>query len=217
MLALHLRLISPNSEFASSCSPNHTCTGSRTETTGASLRGTLHFYVKIQWRSFIGNGIQAVRPSFLVLTLHKGSSDPLCIDLAMLPSLRHLSIALEPMYSHSDVLGNIPEALDLAAPGNVIESVEIGIQLSVDNANRSLTCEPGKGLWMQLDARLTSTLKFRCLEKAEIILFLKRDRQSIANAERYRDLLMLQFPLLLERGCGVFRVVNCEGELYFFD
>lgn len=135
----------------------------------------------------------------------------------MLPSLRHLSIALEPMYSHSDVLGNIPEALDLAAPGNVIESVEIGIQLSVDNANRSLTCEPGKGLWMQLDARLTSTLKFRCLEKAEIILFLKRDRQSIANAERYRDLLMLQFPLLLERGCGVFRVVNCEGELYFFD
>jgi len=114
-------------------------------------------------------------------------------------------------------LGNTPELLDLASPGNIIESVEIGIQSSVDNANQSLTCEPGKGRWMQLDACLASTLKFRCLEKAEMILFLKSKWLSVDDVDQYCDTLMLQFPLLLERGCGVFRVALCDGERYFLD
>ena len=151
------------------------------------------------------------------LSLHKGSIRPLCIDLAMLPSLRHLSIALEPTLFHDGALGNTSEVLDFAAPGNVIECVEIGLQLSVRNANRSFTCEEGKGCWMQLDACLASRSKFRCLEKVEIILFLKSGRRSIGDVDWYRDMLMLQFPLLLERDCGVFRVAHCDGEMYFFD
>jgi hypothetical protein len=145
------------------------------------------------------------------LSLHKGSLRPLCIDLSMLPTLRHLSIALEPRFFYNGALGNTPEVLDLAAPGNVIESVELGVQLSEKNANESLTCEPGKGRWKQLDACLASTLKFRCLEKAEIILFLDSGRRSIGDVDRYRDMLMLQFPLLLERDCGVFRVAHCDA------
>lgn len=69
---------------------------------------------------------------------------------------------------------------------------------------------------MQLDACLASTLKFSCLKKVEIILFLKSERRLIGDVDQCRDMLMLQFPLLLERGCVVFRVAHCDGELYLY-
>jgi len=119
------------------------------------------------------------------------------------------------------VLGNIPEVLDLAMSGNVIESVDVGIQLSVFRTKQSFASdEPGKIRWMELDACLSSPFKFRCLKQAEITLFIKSEESTDItgeDAERYRERLMLNFPLLLERGCGVFRVVPCNGTMYIYD
>lgn len=136
----------------------------------------------------------------------------------MLPSLRHLSIALEPTRFYHRVLGNTSEVLDLAMPGNVIESVDIGIQLSVYRTRQNFAIESGKRRWMELDACLSSSFKFRCLKKVEITLFIKSEEGTSPpgdDAGYYREKLMLNFPLLLEKGCGVFRVVFCTGTMNF--
>jgi len=136
----------------------------------------------------------------------------------MLPSLRHLSIALEPTKFYHWVLGNTSEVLDLAMPGNVIESADVGIQLSAYRTRQSFAIEPGKRRWMELDACLSSSFKFRCLKKAEITLFIKSEEGTSPtgdDSEHYREKLMLNFPLLLERGCGMFRVVPCSGTMNF--
>jgi len=139
----------------------------------------------------------------------------------MLPSLRHLSVALEPSKFVDQVLGNVPEVLNLAMSGNVIGSVDVGIQLSVFRTKQSFASdEPGKIRWMELDACLSSPSKFRCLKQAEITLFIKSiESTNITgkDAERYRKRLMLNFPLLLEWGCGVFRVVPCSEIMYIHD
>lgn len=144
--------------------------------------------------------------------------DPLCLDISMLPSLRHLSIALEPTRFLRRVLGNTSEVLDLAVPGNAIESVDVGIQLSEYRTRQSFAVESGKRRWMELDACLSSPFRFRCLKKVEITLFIKSEEGTSPtgdDAGYYREKLMLNFPLLLERGCGVFRVVHCSGTMNF--
>ena len=143
---------------------------------------------------------------------------PLCLDISVFPLLRHLSIALEPTYPTGNI-GNIPQVLDLATPGNAIEFIEIGIQLSEYRTIESFTTEPGKRHWIELDTCLASTHKFMHLQKAEIVLFIKLMKQLTGEeTERYREKLMLNFPLLSDRGCGVFCVVFCRNAvLYCYD
>ena len=106
--------------------------------------------------------------------------------------------------------------------GNVIESVDVGIQLSVFQTKQSFASdEPGKICWMmELDACLSSPFKFRCLKQVEITLFIKSVESTDItgeDAEHYHERLMLNFPLLLEQGCGVFHVVPCSGTMYIYD
>lgn len=135
---------------------------------------------------------------------------PLCLDISVFPLLRRLSIALEPTYITGNI-GNTPQVLNLATPGNAIEFIEIGIQLSEYRTIESFTTEPGKRHWMELDTCLASTHKFMHLQKAEIVLFIKATKcLTEEETEQYREKLMLNFPLLSERGCGVFCVVFCR-------
>ncbi|KIK07747.1 hypothetical protein K443DRAFT_128868 [Laccaria amethystina LaAM-08-1] len=150
-------------------------------------------------------------PSFPVL--------PLCLDISVFPLLRHLSIALEPTLFIEGDMGNTPQVLDLATPGNAIEYIEIGMQLSENRTIESFTSELGKRHWMELDTCLASTHKFAHLQKAEIVLFIKSiNWLEEEEEERYREKLMLNFPLLPERGCGVFCVEFCpRAVLYSYD
>lgn len=109
-------------------------------------------------------------------------------------------------------MGNTPQVLDLAMPGNAIEFIEIGIQLSENRTVENSTSELGKGHWMELDTCLASMHKFAHLQKAEIVLFIKsKNWLAEEEAEQYHEKLMLNFPLLSERGCGVFHVVLCRN------
>jgi hypothetical protein len=146
---------------------------------------------------------------------------PLCLDISVFPLLRHLSIALEPTLFIEGDMGNTPQVLDLATPGNAIEYIEIGMQLSENRTIESFTSELGKRHWMELDTCLPSTHKFAHLQKAEIVLFIKSiNWLEEEEEERYREKLMLNFPLLPERGCGVFCVEFCPralAVLYSYD